>query len=365
MAKRRRLSPARPDVFSPQEAGTPVPASSPLSSEGTTAPPSPGLPTPQPLAQPLSPPRPARVPIAQMAGDAASAAALGEMQAALETARREGRMVMSLPLVAVVEDHLIRDRLVQDPEEMAALQDSLRRRGQQTPIEVSDLGGGRYGLISGWRRLQALRALHADSGGQARYATVQALVRLPADRPAAYVAMVEENEVRANLSFYERARIVARAVEAGVFDSDKAALQSLFAAVSFSKRSKIKSFLPLVTALDGVLQHPGQIPERLGLALSTVLKAEGPGAATLIAGLSDPAPRSVEEERALLEAALDPLPGASAPRAQATTKEAVRSVALSGRLKLKARVGRLALEGDGVTEALIADLEAWLRQRDS
>jgi hypothetical protein len=32
-------------------------------------------------------------------------------------------------------------------------------------------------------------------------------------------------------------------------------------------------------------------------------------------------------------------------------------------MKLKARAGRLALEGDGVTEGLIDELEAWLRQR--
>ena len=53
-----------------------------------------------------------------------------------------------------------------------------------------------YGLISGWRRLTALQALHAETG-EARFATVQALVRRPETAADAYVTMVEENEIRA------------------------------------------------------------------------------------------------------------------------------------------------------------------------
>ena len=45
----------------------------------------------------------------------------------------------------------------------------------------------------------------------------------------AYVAMVEENEIRVGLSFYERARIAAKSVEAGVYPDDRAALRALFA----------------------------------------------------------------------------------------------------------------------------------------
>jgi hypothetical protein len=41
--------------------------------------------------------------------------------------------------------------------------------------------------------------------------------------PEAYLAMVEENEIRVGLSFYERARIVARAAEAGVFERHRGA----------------------------------------------------------------------------------------------------------------------------------------------
>ena len=60
MAKRRRLSPARPDVFPPQEAGDQTTAAVP--SSGTA--PDTGAASPalgQPLGQPLGAPRPARV----------------------------------------------------------------------------------------------------------------------------------------------------------------------------------------------------------------------------------------------------------------------------------------------------------------
>ena len=113
-----------------------------------------------------------------------------------------------------------------------------------------------YGLISGWRRLEALKALHAETG-EPRFATVQALVRRPETAADAYVAMVEENEIRVGLSQYERARVAARATERGVFPSEKAALLALFATASRPKRSRIRAFLELYHALDGVAALSG------------------------------------------------------------------------------------------------------------
>ncbi|MEL7453922.1 MAG: ParB N-terminal domain-containing protein, partial [Pseudomonadota bacterium] len=183
-----------------------------------------------------------RAPIADVAGDAARQAALDEVSAELQAARTEGRMVLRLALDAIEANHLVRDRVAVDDDDMASLKDSLRDRGQQIPIEVVDLGQGRYGLISGWRRLMALQALHAEAPEDARFAHIQALVRSPDGAPDAYRAMVEENELRANLSFYERARIAVKAAEEGVYESPKHAVQSLFSSVRRAKRSKILSF---------------------------------------------------------------------------------------------------------------------------
>lgn len=335
---RKRLTPARPNFF---DAGVATPG-------------------------------PARAPIAQVAGDVAMTAAFEEVQSELQTAQREGRLVLSLPLDAIRADYLIRDRLSCDPEELAALKESIRSRGQQTPIEVTDLGQGRYGLISGWRRLRALRELRDDSGGLARFSAVQALVRLPADRPAAYVAMVEENEVRADLSFYERARIVVQAVASGVFDSDKHALQSLFVSASFSKRSKVKSFMPLVQALDGVLRHPAQIPERLGLALSKSL-SEDPGfTKRLTAALRPGTPMTAEQERAILDHVMKPAPalaksGSKPGRgaaSQSDTPPLSDPFEVAPGIRIRARAGLVELEGDGLSPAVIDRLKIWLKAQE-
>ena len=374
MAKRRRLTPARPDAFE-----GPMPQVG-----GALAPPFGGPSVPASQAAVAQPDHtPGRAPIAQVAGDVALTAAFEEVQGELKAAQREGRMVLALPLDAVRADYLIRDRISSDPEEMTVLQDSLRARGQQTPIEVTDLGHGRYGLISGWRRLQALQALYAETGGLKRFATVKALLRLPADRPAAYLAMIEENEIRADLSFYERARIVAQAVGEGVFDSDKQALQSLFSSVTFSKRSKIKSFLPLVAALDPVLRHPARIPERLGLALSKAL--ETPGVAeTLRAALRPGTEMTADEERALLEAALKPAAKPKGISKKTGSNSAIRDISsaiptppfdpksdlappmpapflLAPGICISARRGRVELEGAGINAGLIERLKNWLR----
>ncbi len=236
-----------------------------------------------------APPGPfSSAPIARIAGDASAVAAMRELSEDLRTAREDGRLVQDLALSAIEADHLIRDRVASDPEEMAALKDSLRARGQQQPIDVVDLGEGRYGLISGWRRLKALQELLEETG-EARFATVQALLRRPDSASTAYLSMVEENEIRAGLSHYERARIAAMAAEQGVFDSDQAALRALFANASRAKRSKIGSFITIHRALGPALAFPAAIPERLGLALAQALEAD-PELAARFGRLGGPPP---------------------------------------------------------------------------
>ncbi len=291
-------------------------------------------------------------PIARVAADAAATAALDLVSDELRRARAEGRLIQSLPLEAVIEDYLVRDRVTVAPEELAALTESLRARGQQAPIEVVDLGQGRYGLISGWRRLAALRGLRAETG-EARFGTVLALLRRPADAGAAYVAMVEENEIRVGLSYYERARIVAKAVEQGVFPGPKQALQSLFSAASRAKRSKIGSFLAIVGALDGALRHPTAIGERMGLALAQALEADPDLAGRIRAEIAARRPATAEAELALLAAALRA--GAARPPAPPAPAGGIRVA-----LERGPSGPRIVLTGAGVDAALQARIEAWL-----
>ena len=357
MAKRRRLSPAR---------SGPAGAIDLLDR--------PDHPDPDPA------PRPApRAPIAGVAGEAAAAAALGELASEMSAARAEGRFVEALPLAAVAADHLVRDRLVADEAEMAALTASLRAHGQRTPIDVTPIEGAaeeavpRYGLISGWRRLEALRRLHAETG-EARFATVRALVRRPRDAADAYVSMVEENEVRAQLSHYERARLVARAADAGVFESEDAAVRVLFASASPARRSKIRAFVPLHRAFGDRLRHPTAIPERLGLALARALR-EDPGLPDRLAGrLAEPAGDDAEAELAILREA------AGVGRAVAPEGPARAANRLGGRRRTRSAEageeirpdlwlshrhaeggGTIVLSGPGADDALRERLAAWLR----
>ena len=155
-------------------------------------------------------------PIASVAGDASATAALEELSETLRRARAEGQMITPIPLSQIDETYLVRDRVVVDDEVMEALKTSLKARGQQTPIELVELGPDRYGLASGWRRLQALRANGAETANAINTALHEA--------PDAYIAMIEENETRVGLSYFERARIVVKSVEAGIFESHKSYL---------------------------------------------------------------------------------------------------------------------------------------------
>ncbi len=302
-------------------------------------------------------PATSRAPIAAVAGDAATVAALDELADTMARARSEGRMILALPLDTIDAGHLIRDRIAVDPTEMTTLRDSLLRRGQQAPIEVTSLGGGRYGLISGWRRLEALKMLRSDTG-EARFDTVQALLRRPEDAAEAYLAMVEENEIRVGLSYYERARIVAKVVGQGVYDSHKKGLQGLFHAASRSKRSKIGSYLPIVEALDGALAFPEALSERSGLLLSKALQdhpALGPQLRSDL--LAAPAADAAAEQVTILQA-IKPT------KAHETPAQPTPPIQIGANLSLTDNPdGSLTLRGTGITAALRDDLRDWLAAR--
>ena len=242
----------------------------------------------------------ARPPIADVAGDAAATSALLELSDKISTARQEGRWIEQIPLDAIKTDYLVRDRVVADADDMDALRDSLRANGQQTAIEVEPYGPDGFGLISGWRRLTALRELSREGGVD----TVLAIIRHPNDAAASYLAMVEENEIRADLSFYERGRIVARAVDAGAYPTDKAALSALFHAVPRAKRSKIGSFVRVVRAFDDALQFPTAFTERGGLALAGAIAADAGLIKDLCKALSKAKPATAEAEQAMIAAAI-------------------------------------------------------------
>lgn len=250
-------------------------------------------------------------PVAQVAGEAADAhgRAFGEAMAqaaALADAEAEGRVLQALPLDVIDDGYLTRDRVDRNEVAMAELKGSLQAHGLRTPIEVVPLADrpGCYGLISGWRRLDALRELARDTE-EARFRTVKAIVRPPISSRDAYVAMVEENEVRADLSFYERGRICVVAAELAVFDTMEEAVDALFAASSPAKRSKIRSFARIHTHLGDALRFPTTLGERIGLRIAAALQQGG--ADRLAVSLREAAPHDAAAEQEVLNAQLDAL----------------------------------------------------------
>lgn len=305
---------------------------------------------PEIKAFPFEPAGMRRPPIAQVAGDAAALAAAEHLAAEVRTARAEGRLVTEIPLAEVIDGHILRDRMALDAGEMAALKSSIAARGQQVPIEVVETGQGGYGLISGLRRLTALRMLTAETGDQ-RFAKVKALIKPLENAPEAYLAMVEENEIRADLSFYERARLAHEAAMQGVFETPQAAVKVLYANTTPAKRSKIAAFIALHLALGAALRFPTAIPEKLGLALVKAHEGDPGFSARLSGRLDEAEPESAEAERCILDASLRP------EREKAMPAEIAPGIAL------EARTGRAILSGKGVTPALLADLQAWLAAR--
>ena len=358
MAKRKRLTPAQTDYLASAPATAAPETKSGLGSAPTA-------------------------PIAQVAGEASTRAALSDLVEMVEIARAKGLVIEEIPLTAIDDRHLVRDRLVQDEDEMEALTTSIRARGQQTPVELVELsepaGGRTHGLVSGWRRVTALKRLYNEASDPA-FATVKALVIRPESAQDAYVAMVEENEIRVNLSFYERARIAVRAMKEGVYPNQRAALQGLFANATRSKRSKIGSFIALVDALDAVLHYPASISEKLGLAIVREITRD-PGFTNMLkerlqTGNRDTAgaemrilSNAVLEVQKPKEPANQPVIEPERPRVRTGTQhgagERINTVIRPGvHMAYTPDRNRIELSGDHVTETLMEALQDWLRNRD-
>lgn len=254
------------------------------------------------------------MPIASVAGEAAALTQLGDPETREEIARDKrdaeklrkaaasGHLAVDLALSDIAADELVRDRMALDPEEMDELKTSIAAHGMRMPVEVFRLprprDGAEYGLLSGYRRLAAIRELHGLTGDE-KYATIRALIRRPDSVPSAFVAMVEENEIRSGLSQYERGRVAVLAVEQGAFETVEQAVDTLFHAGSKAKRSKLRSFALIHEELGDLLVFPQALSERQGLKLAGALRAGRAGELRDVLASGQAA--EPDEEWALLE----------------------------------------------------------------
>lgn len=220
-------------------------------------------------------PNPATAPIAQVAADSAAtettAARFDRIDAeTLRDAKDKGLLIREIELGKIDVDHIMRDRSVIIQAELDELTSSISETGLRLPIEVNQGSDGTYVLISGYRRLLAFQKLAVMQPDQ--FGKIKALVRAPQDSADAFAAMVEENEIRANLSHYERGRIAVVAAEQGAFDSVEGAVNHMFRHASKAKRSKIRSFAELFECLGDMLKFPEDLSERRGLQIAGALR---------------------------------------------------------------------------------------------
>lgn len=208
--------------------------------------------------------------------------ALTEKGRALDTAVAEGRLVVSIDLKDIDPLVLTRDRrqLQKDGEDWAALKASISSRGQQVPIEVTknsaddDLG---YELVSGLRRWSVLEELYRETGDD-RFSKVLAFVRGIDETVPKMVAMVEENEIRQNVSFFERGRVCSIATAKGLFDSVDDAINVLFESSNRNRRYKIRCFATIHDEIGSLLDYPEELGERVGIALAKAIREGRAGA---------------------------------------------------------------------------------------
>lgn len=107
----------------------------------------------------------------------------------------------------MIDDAGIADRMDEDAAGIEALRESIRDYGQQVPVLLrhSPNVEGRFEIVFGRRRVQAIRGLRLP---------VRAMVRHLDDKELV-VAQGQENSARKDLSFIEKANFAAQMVKAG------------------------------------------------------------------------------------------------------------------------------------------------------
>lgn len=254
-------------------------------------------------------------PIAQVAAenamnmnvvDPATRAKLAELEKH-RAVEAQGLVARLIPIEAVDPSILTRDRMDLNADDFAELKAAILANGLRMPIEVCELepvgGQPRYGLISGYRRLRAVSELRGQPGQAA--GVIEALVRPAVSASASMEAMVEENEIRADLTQFERGRIAVLAAQNGIYKDVEEATAQLFAFASKAKRSKIRSFAKVFEGVGDVLSFPLALREKQGLALAAGLR-DGAGEA-LRAALADADPADAASEWAVIERVLESL----------------------------------------------------------
>lgn len=189
--------------------------------------------------------------------------------------KRMGLITDLVPLDQIEAYKLTRDRAMGDDMELAELVTSIRDVGLSNPIRVEQRDDGRFELVQGYRRLTAYRALLTETGDADLWGKIPAAIMQRGESmEMLYRRMVDENMVRKDISFAEMAMMAlnfAADPATTETDADRAVAQ-LFQSASYSKRSYIRGFIPMMNVLGEHLKFYQHIPRALGLRISEELE---------------------------------------------------------------------------------------------
>ncbi|MEM7472769.1 MAG: ParB N-terminal domain-containing protein [Pseudomonadota bacterium] len=183
--------------------------------------------------------------------------------------------IHDIPVTQIERDALPRDRSHMDAEANQELARSIEQDGLRQPIEVwafkTPHGGFRYGLISGHRRLDAVQGLAArpDHPG-----TIKAFIRTPETIPQAMADMIAENEIRAQITPWDRARTIIDAVAEGIFATPDEGIMALHPTGSTQKNSRLRTLCSVVEVFRHILRQPHGLSERKLLRLAALERAD-------------------------------------------------------------------------------------------
>lgn len=210
--------------------------------------------------------------------------------------------ILSLPLDTILTDALPRDRSTTDEDAMQALIQSVAATGLRQPIEVWELStprdGCTHGLISGHRRLTAVRRLRDLQGGRT-HTHIDAFLRQPASVADAMAQMIAENELRADLSPWEKGRILVDAVAEGIFDTLDAAVKGLHPHLNDMARSRLRALAQVADTFYDDLRGPEILSQRQLLRIATAIRADFTG--LIVTALQECDNKSPERQWRLIE----------------------------------------------------------------
>lgn len=167
------------------------------------------------------------------------------------------QFIQQIPLDKIVTGKQVRERF--DEESLKGLAQSLRESGQHEPIHVLPLTGEMYSLLTGGRRLRAMRKNGA--------ATVSAIVEQGEfSKSDILVRQIIENAQREDLTAWEKAKAIELLMKETGWNATQTAAKLGFANGTISK------LLSLFTLPEPILERlrSGELPATAAFELTRV-----------------------------------------------------------------------------------------------